>query len=84
MSKREVHLILLDMVEAIAKVERYTAGLDFERFANDELIVDAVIRNLEVIGEAARQIPEPLRLQYTEIDWRRVIGLRNIVIHKYL
>ncbi len=64
MSKREVRLILLDVVEAIAKVERYTAGLDFQSFATDELRVDAVIRNLEVIGEAARQIPNSLRLRY--------------------
>jgi len=83
MSKREVRLILLDMVEAIAKVERYTAGLDFQSFATDELRVDAVIRNLEVIGEASRQVPDSLCLCSGGIDWRRVVGFRNIVIHKY-
>lgn len=47
------------------------------------MAVDAVVRNLEVIGEAARYIPENLRNKYTGVDWRRVVGFRNIVIHKY-
>jgi uncharacterized protein with HEPN domain len=83
MSKRDARLFLADMLESIEKIERYTASLDFEQFAADDLIVDAVTRNLEIIGEAARQIPGPIRRRYPEIAWRRVVGFRNIVIHEY-
>lgn len=58
MSKRDVRLFLRDMLEASAKIERYTAGLDFDSFAGNDMAVDAVVRNLEIIGEAARHIPE--------------------------
>ncbi|WP_238569903.1 DUF86 domain-containing protein [Thermus thermophilus] len=71
------------MLESLEKIERYTAGLTFERFAQDDRTVDAVVRNLEVIGEAARQIPSEVRERYPEVPWRRVIGLRNVVVHEY-
>ena len=61
MSKRDVRLLLEDMLESIARIERYTSGLDFGRFSEDERTVDAVVRNLEILGEAARQIPEDIR-----------------------
>jgi len=83
MSKRKVRLFLKDMLESIEKTQRYTAGVDFERFAGDDLLVDAVVRNLEIIGEAARHIPDPVRKRYPEVPWQRVIGLRNIVVHEY-
>ena len=57
MSKRDIRLYLHDMLNAISKVERFTAGLDYERFESNEMVIDAVVRNLEVIGEAARNIP---------------------------
>jgi uncharacterized protein with HEPN domain len=71
------------MLNAISKVERFTAGLDYERFESNEMVIDAVVRNLEVIGEAARNIPPDLRARYTEIEWPRIIGFRNIAIHAY-
>lgn len=83
MPKRDARLIVLDMLEAIRKVERYTAGLTFEKFESNEMVADAVVRNLEVIGEAARHIPDKLRAQYGEVAWHRVVGFRNIVIHEY-
>jgi uncharacterized protein with HEPN domain len=83
MSKRDVRLFIVDMLEAVKKVERYTTGLTFEQFEGNDMVVDAVVRNLEVIGEAARHIPEDLRHRYTGVDWRRVAGFRNIVIHEY-
>ena len=83
MSKRDVRLYLHDMLSAISKVERFTAGLDYERFESNEMVIDAVVRNLEVIGEAARNIPPDLRARYTEIEWHRIIGFRNIAIHAY-
>ncbi|BBL82788.1 DUF86 domain-containing protein [Thermus thermophilus] len=83
MSKRDARLLLQDMLESLEKIDRYTAGLTFERFAQDDRTVDAVVRNLEVIGEAARQIPSEVRERYPEVPWRRVIGLRNVVVHEY-
>lgn len=83
MSKRDVRLFILDMLEAIGKVQRYTEGITFEEFQANDMVVDAVVRNLEVIGEAARYIPEDLRNRYTGVDWRRVVGFRNIVVHEY-
>jgi len=71
------------MLEAIEKIERYIVGLTFEGFEYNEMVVDAVVRNLEIIGEAARHIPEELRQRYTGVDWRRVVGFRNIIIHEY-
>lgn len=83
MSKRDVRLFLEDIVQAIGKIERYTAGMTFETFKNNEMVVDAVTRNLEIVGESARQIPQDIRDKYTAIDWKRVCGFRNIAIHAY-
>jgi len=83
MSKRDVRLFITDMLDAIGKVERYIAGLAFEEFEANDLVMDAVVRNLEIIGEAARHIPDDLCQRYGGIDWRRVVGFRNIVIHEY-
>lgn len=83
MSKRDVLLYLQDILEAIDKVRRYTAGMSFEEFKSNEMAIDAVTRNLEVIGEAAKRIPEETRSQYPEIEWRRVAGFRDIAIHMY-
>ncbi len=83
MSRRDARLLLRDILESLEKIERYTAGLTPERFAQDDRTVDAVVRNLEVIGEAARQIPLEIRERYPEVPWRRVIGLRNVVVHEY-
>ncbi len=69
------------MLESIDKIERYTAGLSFDQFEANEMVVDAVVRNLEIIGKAAGHIPPGLREQYSQIEWSRVIGFRNIVIH---
>ncbi len=83
MSKRDVRLFVADMLDSIEKIERYTQGMDLAQFAADERTVDAVIRNIEIIGEAARQVPEAIRTRYPAIPWRRVIGFRNIVVHEY-
>lgn len=83
MSRRDPLLLILDMLEAVAKVERYTQGLTYEAFSQNDLVLDAVVRNLEVIGEAARHLPEELKGRYGELGWRRVVGFRNLVIHQY-
>jgi uncharacterized protein with HEPN domain len=83
MSKRDPSMFLIDMLESIEKVERYTAGLTFDAFEGNDMVLDAVVRNLEIIGEAAGRIPATMREQYTQIEWSRVVGFRNIVIHAY-
>jgi uncharacterized protein with HEPN domain len=74
---------MTDVLDAIEKIERYTAGLTFDQFEANEMVLDAVVRNLEIIGEATRYIPATLRERYTQIEWSRVVGFRNIVIHAY-
>lgn len=83
MSKSDVRLFLQDILECIEKIERYTKDMSFDEFSKNDLVVDAVIRNLEVIGEAVKNIPEDIRLKHPEIPWREIVGFRNIVIHHY-
>ncbi len=83
MNERTYRLFIEDILEAIEKIERYLEGLAYEAFVKNEMVVDAVIRNLEIIGEASRNIPEEVRDIYPDIPWKRMIGLRNIVVHEY-
>ena len=83
MSEREIKLLLEDMLEAAQKILSYTAGMSFDNFINDDKTVDAVVRNFEIIGEAANRVPEDFKLEYPEVEWRRMTGLRNRIIHEY-
>ncbi len=80
---RDYSVYLQDMLEATAKVRAYTSGLTLEAFAADAKTVDAVVRNLEVLGEAAKRVPETVRCQHGDIPWKRLAGLRDILIHRY-
>ncbi len=77
---RGSEVYLQDIAESIARIERYVGSRSFDEFSGDELRVDAVVRNLEVIGEAVKQIPLALRSRVPEIDWKRIAGLRDILI----
>ncbi|NPA33890.1 MAG: DUF86 domain-containing protein, partial [Chlorobi bacterium] len=66
------------------KIERYTKGISFRDFLENELIQDGVIRNLEVLGESSKNIPKNIRNKYSQIEWRKIAGLRDILIHAYL
>jgi len=83
MKRRTYKLFVEDILEAMDKIERYIKGLTYETFVKNEMVADAVLRNLEIIGEASGNIPEDTREKYPDIPWRRIIGLRNIAIHKY-
>lgn len=83
MSKRDVRLFLKDILSSIGKTQRFVSGKTFEDFQYDDLLIDGVTRNLEVIGEAAKQIPSVFRSQHKEINWTQVVGFRNIAIHEY-
>jgi uncharacterized protein with HEPN domain len=71
------------IAEAIEKIERYTAGLDYEQFLKDEKTVDAVIRTLEIIGEASNNISKEFQNTHPEFPWGKMISMRNRLIHEY-
>jgi len=81
--KREYIDYLQDMVEAADKAAHFVKDVDFEAFCKNEEKVFAVIRALEIIGEAARNIPKSIRDRYVEVPWDDIIGMRNKVIHGY-
>jgi len=83
MTRKDPALFLEDILEAMNKIEKYTEDKDIEEFRADSMAVDAVLRNLEVIGEASTNIPSEFREKNPDIPWKRMIGLRNIVIHEY-
>lgn len=83
MSKRETSLLLEDILEAGNKILSFTAGMSFDDFLADDKTVDAVVRNFEIIGEAANRVPEEFKTDHPEIEWRRMVGLRNRIIHEY-
>ena len=80
---RDARLYLDDMLEAISKIRDYTNGMDFDAFIKDPKTQDAVVRNLEIIGEAAGRLPENIRTATPEIEWRKIVALRNILAHEY-
>lgn len=80
---RDFRVYLDDILEAVQRIRRYTDGFTAEMFFTDAKTQDAVIRNLEVIGEAVRQIPESNRSAFPEFQWRKVVGLRDVLIHRY-
>jgi len=80
---RDWTLFLQDMRKCCTKVLRYSSGLTKQQFLDDELTLDAVLRNLEVLGEAAKQIPAEIRERHLQVPWRRIAGLRDVLAHAY-
>lgn len=80
---RHWRLRIEDIVESAEKTQTYTAGLDFESFAGDDMVVDAVVRNLEIMGEAARHVPADVQARCPEVAWRLMNDMRNVLIHAY-
>jgi uncharacterized protein with HEPN domain len=80
---RDYRLQLTDILDAINFIDEITQGMDIQGFKTDRLVRDAVIRNLQVIGEAARVLPEDIKQQSFEIEWHEIVGTRNIIIHQY-
>jgi uncharacterized protein with HEPN domain len=83
MSKRTPRLLLEDIQESAVKILEYTKDLTFAEFSIDNKTIDAVIRNFEIIGEASNLLPDEIKDKYPEIDWHRIRGFRNRVVHDY-
>ena len=83
MSERDYRLFLQDILDSAVKIEKYTNDIDFKEFRNSAMIIDAVIRNFEIIGEATANIPEEIQKNHPSIPWKKMKAMRNIVIHEY-
>lgn len=77
-------LYLIHIMESIEKIETYLAGLDFSAFMENTLVQDAVLRNLQVLAESTQRLSEDFKSHHPEIEWYKIAGLRNILVHDYL
>lgn len=83
MSKRLPKLLLEDILESAEKIMTYTHDLSYDDFIADSKTIDAVVRNFEIIGEASNRLPDEIKESNTEIDWFKIRGLRNRIVHHY-
>ncbi len=83
MSERSWKQFLMDMLDSVHKATTYVAGQSYADFLTDTKTQDAVVRNLEILGEAARRIPAHIQQGHPEIPWRQIAGLRNRLAHGY-
>ncbi|MBU1261026.1 MAG: DUF86 domain-containing protein [Planctomycetes bacterium] len=80
---RHTELRLLDILDAIERIFSYAKGMSYKSFLADQKTQDAIVRNIEIIGEAARGIPKTFRADNPQIPWDEIIGMRNIIVHHY-
>lgn len=83
MSHSEWRFRVRHILEAIERIQEYTSGLDLTGFEQDRKTTDAVVRNFQIIGEAARHVPEETQSADPEIPWSLMIGMRNVLVHRY-
>ena len=81
--KRNNKIYIEDILDSIAKIDSYTKGMSFKSFAHNKMVVDAVIRNFEIIGEAAKNLPQKTKSIYKGIPWKEMAGMRDKVIYEY-
>ena len=80
---RDYKVYLDDILEASSRIRDYTSGLTLDEFKDDTKTLDAVVRNLEVIGETVKKVPDEIRSRYPDVEWKKIAGLRDILIHEY-
>lgn len=83
MRGREIADYLQDILDSIHEIRDFTEGMSFDGFAGDKKTINAVLRSIEVMGEASRKIPEETRQQYPQVPWRKMSGMRDKLIHEY-
>jgi uncharacterized protein with HEPN domain len=83
MSKRNWKLFIEDILESIELIKQYVEKMKIDNFKEDRKTIDAVVRNLEIIGEASRYVSEEIKQKYPKVDWKGVSGLRNRIAHEY-
>lgn len=81
--KRNVNLFIQDILENIEDIKSFSKGLNKEKFGGNKLVQNAIIRSLEIIGEAAKNIPDSFREKHAGIPWRKIAGFRDILSHAY-
>lgn len=80
---RDADVYLADILEAIERIQDYARGLSYEAFARDAKTLDAVLHNLEIIGEAAKRVPDPWKERAPKVEWRKIAGMRDLIAHAY-
>ncbi|HLG32674.1 MAG TPA: DUF86 domain-containing protein [Ignavibacteriaceae bacterium] len=83
MSKHDWKILFEDILEAINKIEDYTTGINLQSFKSNSMLLDAVVRNIEIIGEASSKIPDEIKIKFAEIPWVKLKGIRNRIVHDY-
>lgn len=82
MSRRS-RLFLEDITESCQRIQKYSSGISFEQFSVDERTIDAIVRNLEIIGEAVKNLPPEMMNARPEIEWKKIARFRDVVVHHY-
>lgn len=83
MNNKDNTIFLRHILDSIGKIGRYLQNFNFEKFKNDEVKIDAVVRNVEIIGEASSNLTRDFRAKNTSVEWRKIIATRNRIIHGY-
>ena len=83
MSERDYRLFLHDILESSVKIEKYIGNITFKEFSSNQMIIDAVVRNFIIIGEASSNISDEIRNKYPIVPWSKMKAMRNIVVHEY-
>ncbi|MBI3588954.1 MAG: DUF86 domain-containing protein [Candidatus Liptonbacteria bacterium] len=81
--KKDIRVYLEDILESINKIEKYTSQINFEEFGKNTERQDAVMRRLEIIGEAVKSLPDETKQKCSDIPWKQIAGMRDVLIHEY-
>lgn len=81
--RREVRVYIRDIIESISQIEEYIAGRNEEKFSRDLKTQDAVLRRLEIIGQAVKNIPAEFKTKYASVPWKKIAGTRDVISHDY-
>jgi len=81
--RRDWKLRIEDILDAIEKIQRYTDGMNLKSFKADDKTVDAVVRNITIIGETSNHVPQEVQNKYPDIPWIEMRGIRNVIVHEY-